>query len=197
MSFELLNTFGTFGTFIVIAATALAALIQLRHMRSSNQIAVLSDVFEKNEAAELISAHQFASSELPTKMKDQTFRFQIAHRAARTEENAVLISKAIAVGNFYEEMGMLAKSGLVDCDLLLDMHYQSIMNDWEALSEFTAIMREGQGAGVYENFEYLTVLSQDWEAKHPSGTYPANVRRIDLPNKWRSADLAYAASLAT
>ena len=34
-------------------------------------------------------------------------------------------------------------------------------------------------------------------AKYAYGTYPANVRRIDLPNKWREADLGYAASLAT
>ncbi len=77
------------------------------------------------------------------------------------------------------------------------MHSQTIIQAWDALSEFTAIARERYGRAVYENFEYITVLAQGWIAKHPSGAYPANVRRIDLPNKWREADLAYAASLAT
>jgi hypothetical protein len=39
MSLELLNTFATLGTFVVIAGTAIAAIVQLRHARSSNQIA--------------------------------------------------------------------------------------------------------------------------------------------------------------
>jgi hypothetical protein len=101
------------------------------------------------------------------------------------------------VGSYYEEMGIFAKSALVDQNYLFDMHSQTIVNAWDAFSEFTAIARERLGPAIYENFEYLTVLAMDWRAKHPSGTYPANVRRIDLPNKWRSADLAYAASLAT
>jgi hypothetical protein len=197
MSLELLNTLGTFGTFVVIAATALAALIQLRHMRSSNQITVLSDLFEKQGTAEFVSASNFVRTRLSEKMQDPAFRHQVVHRSARTEENAVLINKVIAVGSYFEEMGILAKSGLVDRDLLLDMHGFTIVGFWDALSEAMAIMREWHGATILENFEYLTVLAQDWMAKHPAGTYPANVRRIDLPNKWRDADLAYAAALAT
>jgi hypothetical protein len=197
MSLELWNTFATLGTFIVIAATAIAALIQLRHMRSSNQITVLSDLFEKQGAAEFVSAFYFVRARLAEKMQDPAFRYQSVHSDARTEENAVPIAKVNAVGSYYEEMGMLAKSGLVDRDLLLDMHSQTIVAAWDALHEFTAIWREAHGSAILENFEYLTVLAQDWAAKHPSGTYPANVRRIDLPNRWRAADLAYAASLAT
>lgn len=48
-----------------------------------------------------------------------------------------------------------------------------------------------------ENFEYLTVLSQDWDAAHPNGSYPSGVRRIDLKDDWLEADTHYAASLAT
>ena len=93
MSLELLNTFGTFGTFLVIAATALAALVQLRHMRSNNQITVLSDLFEKQGAPEFVSALQFVLTGLPEKMQDPAFRYQVVHRAARTEENGLLIAK--------------------------------------------------------------------------------------------------------
>ncbi len=197
MSLELLNTFGTFGTFLVIAATALAALVQLRHMRSSNQITVLSDLFEKAEAPEFVSARHVVSIGLPEQMQDPAFRYQVTHRAARTEENAALIDKVHAVGNFYEETGVLVKFGFVDRNVLLDLHSAQIVRAWETLSDFTAVTREQQGASVYENFEYLAVLSQEWLAQHASGTYPANVRRIDLPNKWRVADIEYAASLAT
>jgi hypothetical protein len=89
-------------------------LIQLRHMRSGNQITALSDLFEKQEAPEFVSAGHFVLSGLPEKMQDPAFRYQLAHRAARTEENAQLIAKIMAVGNYYEETGLLARSGLVD-----------------------------------------------------------------------------------
>jgi 23S rRNA G2069 N7-methylase RlmK/C1962 C5-methylase RlmI len=46
MTLEFLNTFASFGTFAVIAATAIAALVQLRHARSSNQIAAMNELQE-------------------------------------------------------------------------------------------------------------------------------------------------------
>jgi hypothetical protein len=197
MSLELLNTFGTFGTFLVIAATALAAIVQLRHMRSGNQITALSDLFEKQGTPDFVSAGHFVQSGLPEKMQDPAFRYQLLRRPARTEENAQLIAKIMAVGNYFEETGLLARSGLVDREFFLQLYSSNIATAWDALSDATAILRERWGSVVWENFEFVAVLSQDWLAQHPSGTYPANVRRIDLPNKWREADLAFAASLAT
>ncbi|HZY96451.1 MAG TPA: hypothetical protein VFE35_05065 [Candidatus Cybelea sp.] len=121
----------------------------------------------------------------------------MARAVCTNGENGLLIAKVLAVGNYYEETGMLAKSGLVDREFFLELYSGNIMLMWDLLSEYTAITREAGGSGLWENFEYSAVLSQDWMAQHPSGTYPANVRRIDLSNKWRDADLAYAASLAT
>jgi hypothetical protein len=54
-----------------------------------------------------------------------------------------------------------------------------------------------QDDAVWENFEYLTVLAQDWDAARPKGTYPAGIRRLDLKDEWLEADRQYAASLAT
>jgi len=186
MSLELWNTFGTFGTFLVIAGTAVAALVQLRHMRGSNQIAALSDLFEKERTSEYVAARQFVFSGLPEKMKDPAFRRQIVNSATQTGENAELIAKILATGSYYEEMGIFAKFGLVDCNLLFDMHAGNIVMAWDALSDVTALRREHQSPLVYENFKYVTVLAQDWMAKHTSGTYPPNVRRLDLPSRWRS-----------
>ena len=50
MSLELWNTIGTVGTFVVIATTAIAAIVQLRHMRSSDQIAALNELRETIES---------------------------------------------------------------------------------------------------------------------------------------------------
>jgi hypothetical protein len=38
----------------------------------------------------------------------------------------------------------------------------------DAVSEYTTISRDARGPGVWENFEYVTVLAHDWDAKYPS-----------------------------
>jgi hypothetical protein len=195
MSLELVNTLATFGTFIVIAATAIAAVVQLRHARSSNQIAALNELQEMQETADFIAAQQFVLMDLPAKLQDPAFRHQLVPGVKRTDETRALRSKMNKVGNYYEGMGMLAKAGLVDRDLVIGMWYENVVVAWDRLAPVTAIGRRSVGPGLYENFEYLTVLSQDWIAAHPQGTYPAGMRRIALKDEFLESDKQYAASL--
>jgi len=93
-------------------------------------------------------------------------------------------------------MGMLVKAGLVDKSLVVEMWSGVVIRAWEQLAPVAAIARRERGDALWENFEYLTVLAQDWLAAHPKGTYPAGVRRIELKDEWLAADKQYAASLA-
>jgi hypothetical protein len=195
MSLELLNTVATCGTFVVIAATAIAAMIQLRHARSSNQIAALNELSERQQNPEYVRALHFVYSDLPSAMGDPAFRYQLAHRWARTAQYNDKISKTEAIGDWYERLGLLARSGLVDRQLLVETYSALVTDAWNALAEVTAIMREHYGRSLWENFEYITVLSQDWEAKHRDGVYPRGLRRIETPNSWHALDEQYAASL--
>jgi hypothetical protein len=188
MSLELWNTVATVGTFLVISATALAALVQLRHMRGSNQITVLTELRVAQQTAEFLRAVHYVYSELPSRLQDPAFRYQLANRVARTVENNEEISYVEIVGDYYENMGVFAKTGLVDRRLLLDIYAALVLDAWNALLDVTAILRGHYGRSIYENFEYLAVLSEDWSAAHPDGSYPERIRRIDVPNKWRSAD---------
>jgi Domain of unknown function (DUF4760) len=196
MSLELVNTLATFGTFVVIAATAIAAIVQLRHARSSNQIAALNELRETMESADFDAANQFVMMDLSATLQEPAFRHQIAPGAKRSGETRALRAKMNKVANFYESMGMLVKAGLVDQNLVVEMWSDAIIGAWNKLAPFTAIGRRSVGDGLLENFEYLTVLSQDWLAAHPKGTYPAGVRRIGLKDEWLEADKQYAASLA-
>jgi hypothetical protein len=195
MTLELWNTFATFGTFIVIAATAIAALVQLRHARGSNQIAALTELQDASHTPQFEAAEHVVRTEVESKFKDPEFRYQVDHRAARTAETRAFMAKLQTIGNFYESMGVLVKSGLVDQDLVIDMWAGTIPGDWERLAPFTTITRRRVGNSLWENFEYLTVLAQDWIAAHPS-TYPRGVRRLELQDKWLEADTQYAASRA-
>ena len=197
MSLELFNSLATFGTFLVIAATAIAALVQLRHARSANLIEGLSEVRRTFSSASHQAAVHFVVTGLPEKWKDPAFRYQRSHRDARTPENQVLISMINEVANTYETLGVMVKRNLVDPVMALDLYSGNAVGVWEALAPVTAAARQRGGSAVWENFEYFVVLSQDWLAAHPNGTYPRGSRRIVVADEFHDADAAYAASLAT
>src|SRR5579862_3583287 len=194
MSLELVNTLATHGTFVVISATAIAAIIQLRHARSSNQIAALNELRETTETREFMEASYFVQGELATKLQDPAFRYQVAVRSARTHETRALVAKANLVGNFFESMGTLVKTGLVDEELTLQIWDGVAVQAWQHLAPYLAILRRSAGDVLWEKFEYLTVLAQDWIAAHPKGIYPAAMRRLDLTDEWLEPDKEYAAS---
>jgi len=196
MSLELINTFVTFGTFVVIAATAIAAIVQLRHARSSNHIAALNELRETTETPDFQTALYFVQAELSVKLEDPAFRYQVASRSTRSDETRPLFAKINAIGNYYENLGVLVKTGLVDREPVLQLWSGIVVQSWENLAPIAAIARRGRGDLVWENFEYLTVLARDWMAARPRGTYPAGVRRIDLKDEWLDADRQYATSLA-
>ncbi|HZY96452.1 MAG TPA: hypothetical protein VFE35_05070 [Candidatus Cybelea sp.] len=196
MSLELVNTLATFGTFFVIAATAIAALVQLRHSRSSNQIVVLNEIRETMDSPEFQAARHFVETELPTKLQDPAFRLQFAERRLRrTRETQPLFEKINVIGNFWENVGVFVKAGLLDRDLALDLWSGVSIGTWNRFAPLTAVARRTNFA-LWENFEYLTMLSQDFQAAHANGTYPVGARRLELKDEWLEADKQYAASLA-
>jgi hypothetical protein len=195
MSLELVNTVATLGTFVVIATTAIAAIVQLRHMRGSNQIAALNELRETMETPDFQAASHFVGTELAAKLQDPAFRYQLMNRLARTDENKLLITKVNSIGNFYESMGLLLKTGLVEQKLVMEMWSSNVAIDWQNLAPVTAMTRRAAGDALWENFEYLAVLSQNWVAAHPKGLYPSGVRRLALDDEWLEGDTQYAASL--
>lgn len=197
MSLSLVNTLATLGTFVVIAATAIAALVQLRHARGSNQIAALNELREFAESPDFQAANVFIRGELTTKMQDPEFRHQIEVPSVRTDDGRRFIAQAHSVGNFYEDIGVLVRAGLIDQELVNRIWSDLITTVWQCLAPYTAIARRRLGDVVWENFEYLAVISQDWLAAHPHGTYPAGTRRMELKDEWFEADKQYVASLAS
>jgi hypothetical protein len=193
---ELVNTLATFGTFLVIAATAIAAIVQLRHARSSNQIAAINELRETENAPDFQAARHFVETQLAGKLQDPAFRYQVAIPEARTDETRSLFAMIRAIGNFYEDMGLLVRTGLVDREFIAQSWNANVLLAWESLAPVTALNRQARGNVIWENFEYLTVLAQDWEAAHATGTYPAGMRRIKIDYPWLEADKQYAASLA-
>ena len=102
MTLEVWSTLASVGTFVVIAATAIAALIQLRHMRGSNQIAVLMDIVERYSAAEYLAARR-TMDEIIDRLDDVEVRAAMMQTPWPAEFRTIS-----TVGNLFETLGFVA-----------------------------------------------------------------------------------------
>jgi hypothetical protein len=189
MSAEWVTAIATAGTFVVIAASAIAALVQLRHMRGSNQIAVLTELRETMESREFQERYAEVVGRFRERMADREFRKQIMseRRLAGIEG----VRSAVLVGNFFENNGVLVRRHIIDGELFCEMWGPNTVSAWNALEEFIANRRLINGPGLFENFEYLVLMCERHLAKFPHGTFPPNHVRKTLPQPWpESAEFA-------
>ena len=183
MTLELLNTIASIGTLLVIAATAIAALGQLRHMRGSNQIAALTECREVLESDVFQRDVRFIARELPELLKDPKTREALANPPVMDSLRAIS-----NVGNFFESMGGFVKHGIIDADIARDLWSGIVITSWRRLKPTLAIMRRTAGPGLWENFEYLASLCEEWLERYPRGLYPSGRKRLVVEDTWRSED---------
>lgn len=174
MSPEWVTAVGTLGTFVVIAASATAALIQLRHMRGSNQIVALTEFRETMEAKAFQDAQRFVTFELPKRLKDPTERAKATTLPFLDEYAAVPV-----IANMFEALGGFVRDRVIESDVACKLVAFVVLRNWTALAPLTTYMREELHApALWENFEYLAVLSQRWIDENPHGTYPKGEVRM-------------------
>lgn len=191
MSLELLNTIGTLLTASIITATAITAIVQLRHLRAGNQIAAMLQIGQEFADPKFERAQELVRTQLEPAIEDPLFRaFNDAFDRGLQPPDVPpayleLRRAANTIGNAYEELGILVKNGIVDRALFLDRYSWVLLNTWKRLALVTAWSREATGMqAVWENFEYVAVLSEDWIRDHPIA-YPRGVRRMELPKTTR------------
>ncbi len=187
MSIEALSTAASIGTFVVIAATAVAALAQLRHMRSSNQIAALIGMQQMLESERFHRDRRFVGEEIPKLIADPVGRSKLAADVLPAEVEAVR-----EVGNFFELMGSFVKLGIIDRALVLDLWDGVVFKTWKQLEPAVMIRRAVSYPGTWVNFEYLAVICQESASKRPGGKYPAGVRRMVIDERSSAAAAALA-----
>ncbi len=173
MTPEWITAIGTIGTFFVIFASAIAALKQLSHMRGSNQIVALTECRETLESPEFSAAQRFVSYELPKRLKDPEEAQKISVLPLVGEYQAIG-----TVANFFESMGLFVKSGIIDKHIACDFWGYVVLRNWNALLPVTTYMRKSVVPNLWENFEYMAVLSENFNYTNPLGAYPAGVRRM-------------------
>ncbi len=181
MSAEYLSAYAAIGTFIVIAITALAALIQLRHIRGANQLTGLLHLTEAWRGEDIQSANRFIHTELPARLKDPTYRAELMSADPDRRSH-----KELLVADMLEQTGSYIKYGMIDGQQFLDITSGYVRHMWDCLKPVVAMRRVAtNSAAMYENFEYLAVLEQDFSAKHKGDNYPRGVRRLMDEKEWR------------
>ncbi len=174
MSPEWLTAIGTLGTFVVIAASAVAALMQLRHMRGSNAIVALTECREKLESEEFQNARHFIQTDMLNLLQQPDIRTQLEAGGPTPLE----LRQASYVANFFESLGTFVRFGIIDRNIACNLWCSVVARSWDALLPLIRIFRARDKA-VWENFEYLTVISNQFMDDHPT-TYPAGMDRMPM-----------------
>ena len=182
MSLELLSTVASIGTFVVIGATAIAALVQLRHMRSSNQIAALTEVRETLESERFAQARRDAVVIVPKLISDAAGRAKLGAPAPMPQE----LESIRMLANFFENVGAFVRYGIIDRKLACDVWSFVVVDTWENLEPAIAIRRQ-RFPQVWTNFEWLAVICEEWQSRHPDGAVPPGQRRKQFSERSRNA----------
>lgn len=185
MTAEQLTAFASVGTFVVIAATSIAAVIQLRHMRGGNQLAALNHIQEAYESESFKAAQRYLSQDFPALVSEPEYRRKLYQLPAPPD-----IAQLSVVGNHYETMATLVKNRILDATVICDLFAGPTLLAWNALLPVIAARRHVYGPLVWENFEYLAVLAQDWFKRHPRGAYPSGLRRMAVEHPLIAEDIA-------
>lgn len=181
MSAEYLSAYAAIGTFIVIAITALAAVVQLRHIRGANQLTGLLHVTEAWGGEHIQGANRFINTELPARLRDPQYRSELMSPDPDRRAHKELI-----VADILEQTGSYIKYDMIDGQQFLDITGGYVRHMWDRLRPVVAMRRVAtNSASLYENFEYLAVLEQDFRAKHGGDNYPRGVRRLMSEAEWR------------
>jgi hypothetical protein len=187
MSPEWVAAFASLGTLIVIAASAIAALIQMRHMRSANQISLFTSYNAEFDSPEFTSAFAFVKADLP------------AHAFTPEELEGLVhgnwsgrLHDARTIANFFEDMGSFVRTGVLHQFIVCNLYASNVLEAWTAIAPVVFFLRNQRNQpAIWENFEYLAILAEDFIEQYPNGIYPRGLRRMPADDSLSSQ---YAAS---
>lgn len=174
MPAEWVTAIATVFTALVIGASAVAALVQIRHMRKSNEIEIIAKWTEAIESEQFQQARAFVMQELPRILADPA-----RVRALEWDPIPAEFAPMRTVCNHFESVGAFIKLGSVEGRVACELWSLVVLECWRAISPVATLVRARYNTdSVWDNFEYLAVLAEDYIAAHPEGTYPAGVRRL-------------------
>jgi hypothetical protein len=184
MTAEQWTAFGSVGALFVLGAAAFAALVQLRHMRRNNQLQALLAIQKDFRDERLQRAFAFVQCDLAAALQNPAYRRELARRGFVDGRQ----HPEMEVCNWFNEAGMLVKSGFVDEDVFFESFARLVAYSWMLLSPAIAVLRRERGPEQYDAFEYLAARAITWRKRNPHGTFPPGLARMPLNDPWLEID---------
>lgn len=82
------------------------------------------------------------------------------------------------VANFFESMGAFVRFNIIDRHIACDLWCGVVVASWNQLLPVIRVRRQ-LDPGIWENFEYLAVISEEFMERNPT-SYPSGMRRMRL-----------------
>jgi hypothetical protein len=155
-----LQTAASVGTFLVFVITATFALRQLRSSNRSNQLAGLQAVSAHSNGSEFERWFKFVLKELPSRMEDRSFREGLKDDPVDRD-----VHLELRLANWYEEIGILARYGVVHEAPLIEFLRGGPETAWQALQPTVSLYREIWGPSYFRHFEELASRSRAFYQK--------------------------------
>jgi hypothetical protein len=173
MSAEWVTAIATSVTALVIAASAIAALMQLRHMRSGNAISLLTSYNNEFDTVEFQAAFAYVVGSLTEHLREDAGLDGLAKAPPFLGD----LRHVRTIANFFEDMGAFVLTGLLDKHIVCLLYSDNVKRAWEAIGPVATVVRTKMGnAAIWENFEYLAAISDEFMSQHPT-SFPAGVAR--------------------
>jgi hypothetical protein len=185
MTAEQWTAFGTVGSLFVFAAAAFAAIVQLRHMRRNNQLQALLAIQQDFRDERLQRAFAFVQCDLAAALQNPAYRGELSRRGFVDGRS----HPEMDVCNWFNEVGMLVRSGFVDEQLFFPSFARLVIYSWSLLSPAIALLRRERGSEQYDGFEYLAMRASVWHERNPHGSFPPKLARMRLDDPWLEPDL--------
>jgi hypothetical protein len=182
MSWEALGAIAAAVTAVVITVTAIVAVVQIRHLRTANQLSAALSLYHEIESPDLCKATSFVRTELEQRMQDPVFREELASGKFDRE-----VHLEIRLGNYWQQFGLLVRTGLIDRRLFLDWGWLSCLHAWRDLRDVTTALRT-QAPDIWRDFEYLARLASahvDSTKRHPiqQPKWREGLEPLDVPKQ--------------
>lgn len=164
----MINTAAVVGTFVVLAIAGISAAIQIRHLRASNQLQILHNMYARIHDPAMHESLEFVYYELPKRIvEDPAYLDGIATGEARIQHSPLLV----ALWN--DEIGYAVRHGLLSEEGVFELGAgaPAILRCWKALEPLVDAVRRRTPA-AYANFEYLAGRARHWIERYPNGKYP-------------------------
>lgn len=176
MNPEWVTALATVFTALVIGASAVAALIQIRHLRRGNEIELIAKWTEVIESEQFQRARAFVTNEMPAILADPAQVRRLSWNPLPAE-----LAQLRVVCNHFESIGAFVRLGSIDAKVACELWALVVLECWRGVAPVAALVRvRYKTDAVWDKFEYLAVLSEQYLAANPEGTYPANVSRMPV-----------------